>query len=287
VSLLAQLSRMFRSETPRSPLRRINRLELHVTHACNLACESCSHYSDQGHTGNLDLDEADRWMGGWANRVAMEEFCLLGGEPTVHPRLSAFVPLVRRHWPDARIRIITNGFLLRRHPDLPLMMKAAGNCDIALSVHHDSAAYRERLRPSIDLLERWQKQHGTVVHHWLSHGVWTRRYIGAGADMMPFEDGNPRRSWEICPARHCKQLYDGKIWKCAPLAYLGLQKAKYELSTKWDPYLSYAPLDPTSSDDELDQFLAREDEPVCGMCSSERRQFSLPNPLRGVSEPLP
>lgn len=287
MSFLAQLSRMFGSGSPRRELRRLNRLELHVTHACNLACESCSHYSNHGHAGNLDLVEADRWMAAWSDRLEMEEFCLLGGEPTVHPRLSEFVPLVRRHWPEARIRIVTNGFLLARHPDLPIRMKAAGNCDIALSVHHDASSYRERLQPSMDLLERWQNEYSTVVHTWLSHGVWTRRYLGSGAAMLPFEDGNPRRSWEICPARHCKQLFEGKIWKCAPLAYLGLQKAKYDLSDKWDPYLGYAPLEPSATDDELDRFLALEDEPVCAMCSAEPRRFSLPNPLRGASESAP
>src|SRR5207244_5365780 len=59
-------------------------LELHVTHACNLACESCSHYSDHGHRGNLDLAEADRWMAAWSGRLHIEQFNLLGGEPTIH-----------------------------------------------------------------------------------------------------------------------------------------------------------------------------------------------------------
>ena len=119
---------------------------------------------------------------------------------------------------------------------------------------------------------------------WQSHGNWTRRYLGFGADMLPFEDGRPRQSWEICPARNCKQLHDGKLWKCAPLAYLGLQKAKYQLSSKWDPYLRYQPLEPTCTDAELDGFLAREDEASCAMCPAERRPFELPVPLRNAAQ---
>src|SRR5437868_9956404 len=98
--------------------------------------------------------------------------------------------------------------------------------------------------------------------------------------MLPFEDEQPRRSWEICPARLCKQLHDGKLWKCAPLAYLGMQKAKYGLSEKWDPYLRYSALEPTCADGDLDRFLALEDEAACSMCSAEHRRFSLPNPMR-------
>jgi hypothetical protein len=267
----------------RSAARPLDRLELHVSHACNLACESCSHYSNQGHVGNLDPQLADRWMAAWSDRLAPEKFVLLGGEPTIHPHLSDFVPLTRRHWPRTRIRIVTNGFLLHRHPDLPVRMKEAANCELALSVHHDGPAYRERLRPVRDLLAGWQRDHGTVVHTWLSHGNWTQRYHGFGAAMLPFEDGQPRRSWEICSARHCTQLHDGRIWKCPPLAYLGLQRAKYQLSEKWNAYLDYRPLDPSCSDRELDAFILREDEAACAMCSAERRSLELPNPMRNAA----
>jgi hypothetical protein len=273
---------VFRSSSRNREMRPVRQLELHVTHACNLACESCSHYSNQGHIGNLDLAQAERWMAHWSNRLAVETFVLLGGEPTVHPQLSEFVSLARRHWPLANIRLNTNGFFLSRHPDLPLKLAAAGNSHLVLSIHHDDEAYRDRLRPALELLERWQREHGIVVQQWPSHQTWTRRYIGAGSTMLPFEDARPRQSWEICPAKYCKQLYEGKLWKCAPLAYLGLQNEKYGLSDKWDPYLRYQPLDPLCTDEELDRFLAIEDEPACAMCSAERRHFTLPNPMKNL-----
>jgi hypothetical protein len=269
-----------RSPEPQRKLRTASRLELHVTHTCNLACESCSHYSNHGHSGNLDLDRADHWMAMWSKRIDVEEIRLLGGEPTVHPDFPEFIPLARRHWPLARIRIVTNGFFLRRHPDLPLKMADAGNADLALSIHHDSPAYLARLRPITDLLAKWQHDHGTIFHTWSSYQGWTKRYLGNGDDMQPFEDGRPRQSWEICPAKPCKQLHEGKLWKCAPVAYLGLQKQRYNLSEKWDPYLQYQPLEPTCSDEELDAFLALEDEPVCAMCSAKHRHLQLPDPMR-------
>jgi radical SAM family protein len=280
MSVISGLSRIFGVRSSKAVPRPVSRLELHVTHACNLACESCSHYSNQGHAGNLDPAQADLWMGAWSDRILVEEFVLLGGEPTIHPELSQFVLLARRRWPRARVRIVTNGFFLHRHPDLGSVLATDGNADIALSVHHNEPEYSGRLHPILDLLETWQRDHGTTVHIWQSYQGWTRRYLGSGAAMLPFEDGRPRQSWEICPARHCKQLHEGKLWKCAPLAYLGMQKTKYGLSDKWDPYLRYAPLEATCNDDELDKFLALEEEAVCSMCSAEPRRFSLPSPLR-------
>jgi len=264
-------------------LRPLNRLELHVTHACNLTCESCSHYSNHNHSGHLALDEADRWMGLWSGRLALEQFHLLGGEPTIHPELCGFVRLVRRHWPETAIRIRTNGLFLHRHPNLPALLAADGRAAIVISIHHDSAEYRERLRPVLELVERWRRDFAIQIDMGDSFSNWTRRYRGFGATMQPFEDNAPRTSWEICPAAQCKQLFEGKIWKCAPLAYLRMQKAKYPLSPKWDFYLSYQPLEPDCSDHALDRFFAREDEPDCAMCSSKSRPLKIPIPIRGLA----
>lgn len=260
-------------------------LQLHVAHACNLTCESCSHYSNHGHAGVVALDVADRWMEHWSSRVTVKLFVLLGGEPTIHPNLPAFVPLVRRHWPTAHIRIVTNGFFLHRHPGLPAAIHDDGNADLSLSVHHDSPEYRERLLPIFALIERWQAEYPFPFHVRQSYTGWTRRYHGYGNEMEPFDDGRPRQSWKIYPARNCKQLLDGKLWKCAPLAYLKMQRAKFDLSSSWDPYLAYEPLDSACTDAELNAFLGKEEESYCGMCPAERRPFALDRPVRRLPGP--
>jgi hypothetical protein len=275
MKMLNRVRSLFRRERLVFP-----KLELHVAHGCNLSCDSCSHYSNHGHSGTVSLEEADRWMGLWSRRIDVVWFSLLGGEPTIHPELPAFVGLVRRHWPDARIEIVSNGFFLHRHPTLPAILAADGNTQLSVSVHHASEEYQEQLKPVLALLEAWRREHGIYVQIRPSDKNWTRRYEGFGDAMLPFEDGDPRASWEICPARECKQLHAGQIWKCAPLAYLPMQKAKYRLSDKWDPYLAYRPLEPGCSTAKLRAFAALEDEGACSMCSSSKRLFELPNPLR-------
>ena len=259
----------------------IRNLEIHLAHSCNLACESCSHYSNQGHKGLLGLDEAGEWMAAWSGRLAPETFSLLGGEPAIHPRLADFVPLARAAWPSAKLRLVTNGFLLARHPELPRRLAEAGQAHILVSVHHDSGAYRERLRPVVALLRTWVDAYGIKVAFSPSHAGWTRRYKGFGAAMAPFEDGRPRQSWKHCPARFCPQLFEGAIWKCAPLAYLPMQDRKYGLSDKWAPYLSYRPLAPGCSDGELRAFFRRKAESFCAMCAARPERFALPLPFPG------
>jgi hypothetical protein len=219
-----------------------------------------------------------------SSRLAVDEFHLLGGEPTIHPDLCGFVRLVRRHWPDTLIQIRTNGFFLHRHPDLPALLGADGRATISVALHHDSPEYRDHLRPVFDLITRWQLDFAVQIDVDPSFASWTRRYEGFGAAMQPFEDGAARASWQICSARHCKQLFEGKLWKCAPLAYLKLQKAKYEISSRWDRYLRYEPLQPGCSDRDLELFITREEEAYCEMCPAKLRPLALAIPTRSLQQ---
>ncbi len=257
----------------------IRNLEIHVVHSCNLTCESCSHYSNQGHKGVVSLEEADRWMGSWSSRVSPRTFSLLGGEPTIHPQLPEFLALARRNWPGTHLRLVTNGFFLHRHPTLPMIMRDDPNSCLYLSLHHDSPEYQERLQPILELVAGWVREFGIHVIYYRSSKNWTRRYKGFGSEMEPFADGQPRSSWQICPAKYCTQLFEENLWKCGPLAYLKLQDAKYHLSDKWTPYLGYQPLEPGCSEATLNEFFAREDEPYCGMCPASPQPFEMPIPL--------
>jgi hypothetical protein len=272
----------------RMPMRVFENLEIHIAHGCNLTCESCSHYSNQGHTGLLSVEEGEEWMVRWSHRLRPHVFSLLGGEPTIHPRLCDWVLAVRKHWPQAHLRLLTNGFLLHRHPELPIVLKKT-NGNLYVSIHHDSPEYREKFSPIRELIESWRQKHGIPVTYHESYKNWTRRYHGHGAAMEPYEDNRPRDSWEICPAKYCKQLYQEALWKCPPLTYLRLQDAKYHLSEKWRPYLAYEPLRPDCSDVELDAFLAKQDEPHCSMCAAHPRRMELPLhgrvPLGQVARP--
>lgn len=256
-------------------------MELHVTHACNLTCESCSHYSDHGHKGMLDLATVDQWLGWWSGRLRPDFFNLLGGEPTLHPKLTDLVRLARRHWPASGLRLITNGFFLHRHPALPDALRETDTL-LAVSLHHGSSEYLEKFQAVDHLVRDWELTRGVRLEFRDSNGRWTRRYRGWGQAMAPYEDGQPRQSWTICPAKYCVQLHLGKLWKCAPLAYLGMQHERFRLSAKWAPCLSYAPLEPGCTDEDLRTFVGREEEIFCGMCPAVPQPFELPSPLLSI-----
>ncbi|MBI4911868.1 MAG: cupin domain-containing protein [Acidobacteria bacterium] len=262
----------------------IPHLEMHVAHGCNLRCEGCSHYSSQGLGGLVDLDEALAWMEAWRTRLRPRVFSLLGGEPTLHPRLPDFLEGARRLWPESHLRLVTNGWFLHRHPELGRWLGQDGRASLFLSVHDDSEAYQTALHPVWELLKEWESTHGLAWEAYRSFQVWTRRYHGNGGKVRPFQDGAPRASWEACPAKEFPQLHDGRIWKCGAVAYLGLMEARHGLEPSWGPSLTYQPLAPSCSQEDLAAFFAQEDEPCCGQCPAEPQRFRIPSPLPSATQ---
>ncbi|MFM6991632.1 MAG: radical SAM protein [Rhodoferax sp.] len=264
----------------------VRNLEVHLAHACNLACESCSHYSNFKHSGVLALDDFEASLQHWHTRIEPQQFSLLGGEPTIHPQLPDFLYMARKYWPRSQLRLVTNGFFLHRHPELPKAIASVKNAALYLSLHHASPEYQAKLQPVFDLLKEWIRDHGIKVHIYHSYKNWTRRYESANGTFEPYKDKAQRKSWEICPAKYCPQLFEGKIWKCAPLAYLEMQSNKLSLSSSWDAYRKYQPLTPECSDAELAAFFQKEDEPFCTMCPSKVIPLQLRAPFHTGNKSL-
>src|ERR1700722_11048458 len=53
--------------------------EIHLAYACNLTCESCSHYSNYHFSGVLSLETAESWYQKWSCRLRPKQVTLLGG----------------------------------------------------------------------------------------------------------------------------------------------------------------------------------------------------------------
>jgi organic radical activating enzyme len=254
--------------------------EIHLAQACNLTCDSCSHYSNYHFSGVLALETAEAWYQKWQHRLRPRKVTLLGGEPAINPKLCEHILLARKYWPNARIRLVSNGLLLHKHPRLPEILKQIGDSELEVSKHHNSPEYEQLFQGVVDLVQGWKAQHGINLVISDSFSNWSRRYLDENGALEPFRDHDPKQSWNICPAKKCMQLHEGKLWKCPILAYLPMMKQKRQLSSEWDFYLSYQGLDATCSSGELDEFLSRREESFCSMCPSFKRPFRKSDPLQ-------
>jgi hypothetical protein len=262
-------------------MKDVIKLEIHASHACNFTCESCSHFSNNGHKGFLTPEDADYQMGLWSNRLNPQRFCVLGGEPLLNPRIEEFLRIARKHWKGA-VELITNGFLLPHFSNLGSLLREL-DINLVISKHGNSPKFDEQWDVVMTCLNSMNIPY--YVRDSISN--WTRRYKGYGPNVLPYEDNRPEDSWNICPCKYCLQILDGKLYKCSVITYLQLQKRRWpDISPKWDRYLAYKPLEHTATDQELDEFISRKHESICEMCPAEVDKFEKPSPLITVGELL-
>lgn len=242
-------------------------LEMDVAQVCNLHCDHCMHYSNYHLKGFVPFAEGGAWLRAWSERVRPLNFTLLGGEPTLNPDLMDYVRLAHQLWPDARRKIFSNGFFLHRHPGLNDLLIAT-ETELHLTLHSDELAYLEKMKPVVDGLLIAQKDKSLKVQYIIADTHWFTTYRGRGRDMRPFTDGKPRQSWVTCYNNFCKTLHRNRLWKCPPIAFLGLAAEKLGLFSvpEWSPYLEYNGIGLDVTDAELQAFFDREEEAICAMC---------------------
>jgi hypothetical protein len=258
-------------------------LEIHITHECNLTCEGCLHFTNHRHSGTLSTDDLKKSMSLWNKRLIPRMFAILGGEPCLHRDLVRILYMTREMWPDSatKMELVTNGLLLHLHPDLPQALIDT-RTRLSISIHSDasiSPKYQEKISKAMSLARAWRDKFGFEICEYHST-TWFRAYKGFGSEIAPFEDNDPRKSWKNCTTgQDCFQLFEDRLWKCAPLAYLKLQDQKFKLSEKWKPYLNYEPLAARCTDQEIIDFFNRGAESVCAMCPSDPQKFTKRDPL--------
>lgn len=261
----------------------VSSLDIHIVHSCNLACKQCCHFSDQITGKPIPRDEVLAGVEAWYDKISPKYIAILGGEPALNPDLASIIYNTRAYFPDTRLIVVTNGFLVDRHPKLKFAL-INNNCEIHVSLHHHSKEYKQKLAPNLAMLREWQKR-GVKLLVRDSHSEW-RATLPAGPDgrYVPYQDNRPRASWDICMSKTCLQLFRGKIWKCPQIAYLQLLAEQKKIDSHvWEKYLAYKPLDPSATKSEMLEFFARQDESICNMCASNVIQVKIPNPMRGTA----
>lgn len=218
-------------------------------------------------------------MAAWSHRLQPEKFSILGGEPTVNRELLDIVAAAIEHWPESEIRVVTNGFLLHRHPMLPEVMVKARRSILVVSSHYSGAEYQAKFAPVRALISDWQSRYGLNARIVEADRFWTRRYRSGPAG-VEFFSSEPEKAWNACVGKYCIQLFDGCVWKCPPVTYLQLltrvQPKNDEARTRSSTYL---PLESTCTPAELEEFFSRKQEPICAMCPEKPQHFELRSPL--------
>lgn len=89
-------------------------LEFYISHTCNFNCIGCNRFNNylfKGHQLWQDYLEVHEQ---WAKKLTLDQYCILGGEPLLNPDVLKWITGLKKLWPNAKARIITNASFDRR-----------------------------------------------------------------------------------------------------------------------------------------------------------------------------
>lgn len=209
---------------------KIKRLDFNVAYACNLSCKGCISLSDLNRKGVESLLSIEQQCKEWAHVLSPKIISIFGGEPLLHPKLLDCIKLIRTYWPTSTIRLITNGYLLKKYD--PSAWFSFGNFEMQISIHrkdHEKILTNE-IKKILQCKDKWKvfkdktSKHRDIGFIHKDFKIYKSRfkdfiipYNNKGADIIPFKS-DPIKSHSICGSPDTPILYKNKIYKCAPIA---------------------------------------------------------------------
>jgi len=238
----------------------IPQLEINIAKGCNFRCNYCGHFSTY-RKGLVPLQEIIDSIITWAQKVSPKVFILGGGEPFLNDHLATLLYESRtRLGNKTTLRLFSNGVLIPSIQQQTIKALKETNTEIVISDHAETSQ-------NIPRVLAFLREHGIPcrVHDSSTH--WKKSYqIDENGNPIPFKS-SPKLSWKNCPARCCHTLANGKLFKCSRLAnvYQSANEGAID-ATLWKDALTYTPLLPSASPDEIANHLNTNEIPQCSMC---------------------
>ncbi len=203
------------------PLKLLN-FEVHITDHCNLNCKGCYHFSPLSEENFLSVEEYERDLEQLSRlcREKISHITLLGGEPLLHPQVTAFFLATRKYFKNCEVGLLTNGVLLKRMGEdfweSCVENKISVNCT------------KYPVNVDYDLLEKIANTYKLHIEY--------HNDTGAGEKMLikyPFDlQGAQPIEWNYmhCTrSNKCITLKHGRLFTCPMAAHAHLAKDYFDL----------------------------------------------------------
>ena len=82
---------------------KLDYLEFYISHTCNFNCRGCNRFNNYLFLGHQRWKEHEHTHAKWAKRLQLDEWCIIGGEPTLNPDICRA--------PAGALQISSNGFM--------------------------------------------------------------------------------------------------------------------------------------------------------------------------------
>lgn len=183
-------------------------VETHVADTCNLKCKGCMHFSNIATEANfpeLETFEKDfKRLSELFDNIFIIR--LMGGEPLLNPDLGKYISVVRKFFPAAELRVVSNGLLV------PGQLETIWQTMREHHVAMDISPYPPTIRNLDKIL-------GVLNREGIPYGKVSEQLSEFRKSLMLTPINDPVKSTKICQSSHCHFLRNGMISKC-PLPLL-------------------------------------------------------------------
>jgi sulfatase maturation enzyme AslB (radical SAM superfamily) len=248
------------------------RFDVHAADHCNINCMGCEHFSPLAPVNFIDIEKYERDLEKLAalGGGKIDDIALLGGEPLLCPQINPVMKISRFYFPDAEIKIITNGVLLKNQPDEFWDCCRVNGVIVTISVypvHLDAAfIYGKAKKHGVQIQFR-----GNVKLVSENQAKLPLEYVSENWRELPIDihgAQNPWKSNALCYASNfCFQLREGKLYKCWRAAYIKFFNSYFntDLKVTGDDYIDIHRA--RSMDEILDKL--RRPIPFCRYCKMD------------------
>lgn len=238
---------------------RLTEFQVHLNDNCNLNCKGCGHFCPIVHEANfLKLEEYDRDLSQINQKFwGVGKIYLLGGEPLLHPQVSEFAVITRRHFPDADIRLYTNGLLLNKQDGRFWRIIRENSIHIEISLY----------TPTLDMFDKIE----TVLK---DNGVWedailweNKQQFSKGVLLQ--NNGNKEKVYEKCTSKICHFLRNGYLALCPSIFLRKYFWDYYDIEPQYKPEANAINLyDENITGRDILEYLHKPNEACC-FCGTE------------------
>lgn len=183
---------------------RLTQFQVHLTDVCNVKCKGCGHYCNIIEEANML--EPGKYKNDLINMkkkfCGVEKIYLLGGEPLLNKNVSKIIEITRNIFPDANIRVTTNGVLLPKMDDIFWQILNKEHVHIEISLYKPTK-------------EMWGDIQNLLIEKGAAYDV----YVLNGREQffklkILEENKDYKKAYANCISNKCHYLRDGKIYLC-------------------------------------------------------------------------
>ena len=235
-------------------------IETHVMNGCNMKCKGCTHFSNLFDTNDMvPFESFSCSMRKLIKVCTINEIRLLGGEPLLNKNILEYVKETVSCFPNADVRIVTNGILLSQCSlDLLSYMKEH---DVLFNI-----SWYSKIKEKKQKIEEMLKKKGVRFFSYLPEVNMFSRCLTDKAVHDAYISQNN------CDQAMCHIYVGTKIYKCPMAAYIYKFNDKYQMHYPVNEFIDIE----VATTDQLWQFAEMgEFRPIelCKFCNEKPQSF--------------